>query len=520
MKKAIGYVRVSTEDQSNFSPDGQEEMIRAHCTKQGIELIEVFRDEGYTAWNFDRPDWQRLHEFVKRHYLSIDELIVVKFDRFSRRAHMALSMLEKLEDSYSIIVTSVLEPIGLHKKSPYYFKIRADIITGAQVELMMIRDRTKFGIVSGASQGRFLNRAPLGYVNARDANNKPIIEIDPLKADIVKEVFNKFLMGTPIEVIRKSITRHLFRGNSAIQHLLQNPAYMGYVKKPAYYDEPEKLVKGLHQPLIDEATWYEVQAIFNKKSHPSRIILNPEVPLRGLLKCECGKSLTAGASRNRHGKRYWYYQCHGHRGSNFAAGKLHAQFTALLEALSLPKFHVDYLRNKIVLVLKERLESRENELQQCREDLSKVKSKIDSLEEKYISGLIDQAMYTKWKGRFTLEEKTIQSRLSSMIVSTDHTFDKEGLSILSDLSFLYNAASLEKKQAFVRIVFNSQLSYQGGMYRTPYLLPVFHFKALELKEKGLLEFQQPGDISANLQDVPRSGTLSNLETLLYWAKSA
>ena len=56
MKKAIGYVRISTEDQSNFSIDGQQKLIAEYCTKKGIELLNMFTDEGQSAKNFDRLD--------------------------------------------------------------------------------------------------------------------------------------------------------------------------------------------------------------------------------------------------------------------------------------------------------------------------------------------------------------------------------------------------------------------------------------------------------------------------------
>lgn len=46
-RKAVGYVRVSDEKQvSNYSLDTQENAIRRYAQKHGIELLEVFREEG------------------------------------------------------------------------------------------------------------------------------------------------------------------------------------------------------------------------------------------------------------------------------------------------------------------------------------------------------------------------------------------------------------------------------------------------------------------------------------------
>ena len=44
--KAIGYVRVSTEDQaqSGISLEAQEEKIRAYCLAKGWDLLKVIKD--------------------------------------------------------------------------------------------------------------------------------------------------------------------------------------------------------------------------------------------------------------------------------------------------------------------------------------------------------------------------------------------------------------------------------------------------------------------------------------------
>jgi len=44
--KAVGYVRVSTEEQARegLSLDAQEEKIKAYCTAQGWRLVRLYRD--------------------------------------------------------------------------------------------------------------------------------------------------------------------------------------------------------------------------------------------------------------------------------------------------------------------------------------------------------------------------------------------------------------------------------------------------------------------------------------------
>lgn len=58
MKKAIGYARISDDDQSRWSTGGQQTLIRDHCSKEKIELTAIFTDEGESAKNFDRANWK------------------------------------------------------------------------------------------------------------------------------------------------------------------------------------------------------------------------------------------------------------------------------------------------------------------------------------------------------------------------------------------------------------------------------------------------------------------------------
>lgn len=99
-------------------------------------------------------------------------------------------------------------------------------------------------------------------------------------------------MNVPIYLIRKEITQLGFKlqGNSAIHRILQNPVYCGLLRVKAYREYPDQLVKGIHQPIIDDFTWQQVQDRF--KPLRQHVQLSDDLPLRGVLKCHCGLYLT------------------------------------------------------------------------------------------------------------------------------------------------------------------------------------------------------------------------------------
>jgi len=140
-KKAVGYVRISRADQSTFSLAGQEESIRTHCSRAGIELLSIFKDDGQSAKNFDRVSWKELEAYIKQHHKEVDYMIVMKYDRFSRNLSEALVMIDKLEKKFKITIISVMEPIGLHPAAPYFFQFRTQMLLGAEVEEHCLRSR-------------------------------------------------------------------------------------------------------------------------------------------------------------------------------------------------------------------------------------------------------------------------------------------------------------------------------------------------------------------------------------------
>lgn len=103
---------------------------------------------------------------------------------------------------------------------------------------------------------------------------------------------------------------------------------------------------------------------------------------------------------------------------------------------------------------------------------------------------------------FPLKE-TIADHAAPGTVITDR-FNK-AMTRLRDIHFLYQTADIHAKQSFVRLVFDNQLRYENGAYRTTFLLPIFTNKALTLKEKGLLFFEQPFQNLGKIPSVPRAG---------------
>lgn len=518
MKNAIRYVRISTKDQSNFSVDGQLSHIEDFCKRREINVVATFTDEGKSAKSFDRPDWNKLEDFVKKHHKTIDYVVVCKYDRFSRNAAEGLRMIELLEKKYGIVVLSVFEQMFIDYDSPYFFKQRADMLVTAEFELHVIKERIRFGQHQAIKSGRFIAGAPYGYENIKDVDGKPNISIVPEEADRIRKLYSACYMGAIISELN-SLAKALGiprQGNSAIKRILTNPLYAGYLTLPSYKSEPGKVIKGRFEPIIEDYIWHRVQELMSGERE--RVIEDENFPFRGILKCECGKCYSGAFSKGKN-KYYPYYKCAGHPGGNYSATKLHGKFDEILLHFNLPATHVDYLIKSSREQLKIGLESQAAELLQKQRELKKVMETLESLEEKFLKNQVNHDTYSRWAMKYNTDRLSLSSRIEMLQGDNQKKYDDfERLApSLANVSDLYHDCTLADKKAFLRLVFDNQLAYYKDAYRTPFLLPVFESKGLILNEKGLLYLQGK---TATLPQVEGMGTQSNtserMDMLISW----
>ena len=134
---AIGYVRLSSKDQSKYSLEDQESAIREYCITNCLNLVAIFKDNGQKSSTFDRLDFKALELFVKRHRGEVRYLIVMEHDRFSRDLSEALSKISSLETKHGLKLVSIDEPLDIDPSDPSSFISRTfKYATANAVELM------------------------------------------------------------------------------------------------------------------------------------------------------------------------------------------------------------------------------------------------------------------------------------------------------------------------------------------------------------------------------------------------
>lgn len=163
--KAIGYVRVSTEDQAKegISLEAQEARIRAYALCKDLELVEIIRDEGRSAKDLNRPGLQYLID--KLVMGEVDTLIAYKLDRLFRSTTDALETIKNLK-TWGVALHLIVESVDTDSAfGQFFFTITAAY---AELERKIIGERTKMALDHIKGQGKVYGPVPYGWMREGD----------------------------------------------------------------------------------------------------------------------------------------------------------------------------------------------------------------------------------------------------------------------------------------------------------------------------------------------------------------
>lgn len=512
MKRVAIMCRVSSDEQvKGYSLDDQFEKLKNHCRRMNYEIVHILKED-HSAKSFDRPEWKKMIEKVKTKQIVIDEILFTSWDRFSRDLTGALNMIQYLK-AKKIVPQSIEQPIDYN--IPENLFMLAIYLANPDVDNQRRSIKVRGGIRQGLKQGRWARRPTFGFMSAKDENGGHIIVPDPIKAPVIRELFERVANGDSQKEIRDDLKeRGILVSRNNMCNMLQRIIYAGKILVPALDDEPMQIVEGVHEPIISEALFYQVQEILtgNKKARgksiPKYTKMREEFHLRGVLDCNCcGETLTASFSKGKLGKRYGYYHCNRCKGQRVSANKVHKAFDELLESIQVNKdvlrLYIHILENEILLTNK----GNTDELNRLKEQLGLLKKRLQKSYDMMLDEKIQAEDYMEGKKRFIVQKEEIEKKMSGMQTSVKDVVNlaHSGLNLLSDLVETYKRATVHIKQKLVSSIFTKNIFFDGKKCRTPKLNLIFDLIAridmvLDEKETG-----QAKSIFSLSRSVPRAG---------------
>lgn len=493
MPKVIIYTRVSTDEQADkgYSLRDQEARLRSYCHRNGLEVVRHFSDD-HSAKTFERPAFKALRQFVKANPHSVDMLLVVKWDRFSRDATGALSMSRTL-DEVGVQVQATDQPVDL--SVPEQMMMLAIYVAAPEVENRRRSMATKAGMRRAMREGRYCNVPPKGYERSYDISGKMLI-IPGEDAAFVREAFQQAAErpDLPMEEIRRVLRKRGFKcSKNQFTLMLRNVLYAGKIFLPAWRDEPAETVEGLHEAIISESTFRRVQARFDAPlGTGKKLKLSEPLVLRGHLLCtDCAGLLTGSRSKGR-SRYYTYYHCHHCGGTRYQAGEANDAFADYLHRLEMSQ-EVQALYQHVLQDLTQTEEmQRRRRLTQLKKEITSLEEKLFRTDEAYIEERIPTDSYTCLKSGY--EEQVQRLHIEKCQIEERSADFAEQLTVavrlLSNLGRIWQRAPLRGKHDLLVRIFPDHLIYRDGSFRTSPASPIIALlggKKAENKERRPLE---------------------------------
>ncbi len=451
--KAIIYTRVSSDEQvKGTSLNDQEARCRQYCADQGMEVLELFREEGASAKTIDRRMLLEAMEYCRHHKGKVDAFVVWKVDRFARNAedHFAV---RKLLLEYGVSLRSVTEPIG---ESPAEKLFETMLAGFAEFDNAIRRQRCSNGMQARIQQGIYPWKPPIGYrvLGAKRRGEKksqpdpPDERLFPIIQRGLRE-YARGMFGSQMQLAAAldDWGLHEIRGRKTSSQYIDKilgrylKFYAGILLNPWTGED----VLGSHMPMITQHEMYNIQLIRSgKKRVQKRGAYNADFPLRKTVACaEFGRMLTGSVSRG-NGGQYFYYHCYnkacGEYGKAIAKADLEAAFADYLERITPKPRILDVIKASVINLWEENQLAFRSEAERHARMLGNLTEKRARIRE-----LLEDGTYFREEGKERLAE--IKSAILATEIALNETRIEE-LDIQAAVTYAANFMSNLSRQWF------------------------------------------------------------------------
>lgn len=392
-KTAVIYVRVSDPTQvENFSLDSQEASCRKKAAELGPTEIKVFREEGISAKTIEaRPQLQEAILYCKNKKNNVGVFIVYSFSRLSRSTLDFLTIRGYFKKA-GISLVSIVEPSGDNPEN--------ELISTIISSINQFDNEIKARVVKANMKARFmqgfpLGKAKLGYIMGIVEGKSCPVPQEPLFS-VVQTMWRRIANERlSLRQVQRELVKlgHKEYPIQTLSGVFLSKFYCGTLESETYGE-----IQGKHQPMIDEATFYQVrEVLIGRKPHEQeRHHLREDFPLRGTLICEfCGLHLTGSWSKGCY-EKYAYYYC-GSRGKHkiisINADKTKTRYLDLLSTISPKPNRMQLLSELIIEQYETRVKQQGFISTDVQGEINKLAAMRKELGKKHLTGIYTDQDY-------------------------------------------------------------------------------------------------------------------------------
>ncbi|MDR3905439.1 MAG: recombinase family protein, partial [Evtepia sp.] len=197
-QQAACYIRVSTEEQTEYSPEAQRRALEGYARQHGysIDPAHVYVDAGISGRRAEtRPAFMAMIAAAKGKPPPFTAILVHKFDRFARNREDSIVYKSLLRRQCGVQVISITE----HLEDD-----RMGLILEAMLEAMAeyysinLADEVRKGMVEKARRGELQTAPPFGY----RVEGHTLVPVEE-EARVVQALYQRFLAGESMAALAR-----------------------------------------------------------------------------------------------------------------------------------------------------------------------------------------------------------------------------------------------------------------------------------------------------------------------------
>lgn len=409
MKTGALYIRVSTEDQAELSPDAQKRLLLDYAKKNDIIVSKdfIFSESVSGRHVQKRPEFQRMIATAKQPSHPIDVILVWKFSRFARNQEESIvykSMLKKDR----VDVVSVSEPLI---EGPFGSLIERIIEWMDEYYSIRLSGEVLRGMKEKALQHGYQSTPCLGYDAVGHGKPFVINEAEYAMVSYIMDLYdNQNMDETAIARRCNDLGYRTKRGNPferrTVDRILENPFYCGTV----IWNGVE--FEGAHEVRLSRERFEKRQELIASRKRPikARNVSTCKHWLSGLIKCSiCGATLSYTGNNACPYFQCWKYAKGFHKTSvALSVKKAEEAVTDYFDQI-LSGVEFSYVRKS------QPKDNNDLEIERLQKELSKLEIREKRIREAYESEIDTLEEYKTNKDRLTASRLKINSQIENLL---------------------------------------------------------------------------------------------------------
>ena len=337
------YCRLSDDDEkdgTSVSIETQEKLLTDYCKQHGICIYGVYKDDGFTGTNFNRPDFKRMMEDVKAKRVNV--VIVKDLSRFGRNYLQVGFYISDIFPQMNVRFIAIGDDVDTDRGDTDYDLMLPIKNVFNEYYPADCSKKTKQAFITKAMNGEYIGSFAV-YGLLKSQADKHTLEINPEVSpnviwmfemaanhgygyNKIASVLREHKILTPAayraQLLKRPYDKDPYDWNlTSVYKILNDKTYLGYLisgrrRKASFKskriirqeEEDWIMLLGIVPQLISQRLWDDAHEKLDSRKRESKSGFNNI--FAGLIKCDkCGHALGIANASGRNN----YYVCNTYK---------------------------------------------------------------------------------------------------------------------------------------------------------------------------------------------------------------